>query len=220
MPERIEKLGPQRAREIAAIDVEARAGDFLPSLGEDFLTALYVEMLRGTESFAYGVIGESMELLGFVVGCTDTEAVFHRLSPVRNWAMFQATARALRKEPTRLVRMAESAFYTSKDPTHLPAELVVMGVKSGLRSHGFGAKLVAALAQDLAARGVSRYRVTVKTKNDGALRFYQKNHFRPAAEFRLYGEPWQILAAETKEQLAALHGNGESRGVSPTARPS
>jgi hypothetical protein len=59
--------------------------------------------------------------------------------------------------------------------------------------------------------------VTVKARNDGALRFYQKNHFRPAAEFRLYGEPWQVLAAETKEQLAALHGNGAQHRPSPTA---
>jgi ribosomal protein S18 acetylase RimI-like enzyme len=195
------------AAAVAAIDVEARAGDFLPSLGEGFLTSLYGQLLAPGErggaagaprSWGHGVRSPGGEILGFVVGCTDTEAVFQALSPVRNRAMFVATARALLGRPASLIRMAESLLYTSRESAlGVTAELVVIGVRRDARSGGLGARMVRALAAELEERGVARYRVTVKEKNEAALRFYARHGFERVSRFRLYGEDWQVLVADT-----------------------
>lgn len=195
-------LSPEDARAVAEIDVEARAGDFLPSLGVPFLTALYGQLFAGSRSFGLGVRSAAGEVVGFVVGTTDTEEVFKALSPVRNGAMFVATARALLGRPSSLIRMAESVFYTSRGHAgDVRAELVVIGVRRDLRSGGLGQRMVRALASELAARGVSRYRVTVKEKNEAALRFYARHGFSPLSQFRLYGEGWRVLVAEPKAQI-------------------
>jgi ribosomal protein S18 acetylase RimI-like enzyme len=196
-------LSPADARAVAEIDVEARAGDFLPSLGVPFLTALYGQLLSGRQSWGHGVRGPSGEVLGFVVGCTDTEAVFRALSPVRNGAMFAATLRALLGRPSSIVRMAESVLYTSKEEAgDVKAELVVIGVRRDVRSGGHGAAMVRALAAEFVARGIARYRVTVKEKNQGAMRFYARHGFSPLSRFRLYGEDWSVLGADPRAQIA------------------
>ena len=104
MPERVELLAPRHAAQVAAIDVVARAGDFLPSLGVEFLTSLYTGMLDGEGSWGHGVVSQSGEVLGFIVGCLDTKAVFRRLSPVRDPRMFRATLGALARRPSSLLR--------------------------------------------------------------------------------------------------------------------
>jgi ribosomal protein S18 acetylase RimI-like enzyme len=117
--------------------------------------------------------------------------------------MFLATARALLGRPSAIVRMAESLLYTSKEEAgDVKAELVVIGVRRDARSGGIGARLVRALAEEFVARGISRYRVTVKEKNESALRFYAKNGFTTRSRFRLYGEGWSVLVADPRAQLA------------------
>lgn len=197
-PTQAARLTPADTQAVAEIDVEARAGDFLPSLGVPFLAALYGQLLSGGESWEHGVRSPEGEVLGFVVGCTDTEAVFRALSPVRNGAMLLATARALLGRPSSIVRMAESLLYTSKEEAgDVKDEFVVIGVRRDVRSAGLGAVLVRALTAELAARGVPRVRVTVKEKNQGALRFYAKHGFSPRSRFHLYGESWSVLVADT-----------------------
>jgi GNAT superfamily N-acetyltransferase len=196
------RLTAAAAAAVAEIDVEARAGDFLPSLGQPFLTALYGQLFAGAKSWGHGVCSASGDVHGFVVGTTDTEAVFRALSPVRNRAMFVATARALLGRPGALFRMAESLFYTSRESAgDVTAELVVIGVRRDARSGGLGGRMVRALAAELRARGVSRYRVTVKEKNEAALRFYARHGFALASRFRLYGEHWRVLVADASSQL-------------------
>jgi ribosomal protein S18 acetylase RimI-like enzyme len=197
-------LGPQDAPAAAAIDAEARAGDFLPSLGSDFLRVLYSQLLRGESSWGHGLRSPSNELLGFVVGCVDSEQVFRDLSPVRNVPMFLGTARAVLRKPSSLVRMAESLLYTSKESVgDVKAELIVIGTRHDTRGNGVGSRLVGALAAELVRRGIKRYRVTVKEKNEAALRFYARHQFEPASQFRLYGEGWRVLVADPATQIAA-----------------
>jgi ribosomal protein S18 acetylase RimI-like enzyme len=198
----VTRLTAGDAGAVAGIDVEARAGDFLPSLGRPFLEALYGELLAGAQSWGHGVRAPSGEVVGFVVGCTDTEAVFRALSPARNGAMLAATARALLRRPGALIHMAESLFYTSREAAgDVSAELVVMGVRRDARSGGLGGRMVRALAAELRARGVTRYRVTVKEKNEAALRFYARHGFETSSRFRLYGEGWRVLVADTAERV-------------------
>jgi len=208
-------LGPSDARAAATIDAEARAGDFLPSLGGDFLEVLYSQLLRGGSSWGHGMSAPSGELLGFVVGSIDSELVFQDLSPARNAPMFVATARALLKKPAAIVRMVESLFYTSRESVgDVKAELIVIGTRHDVRGGGIGGRLVEALAAEFVQRGIPRYRVTVKEKNEAALRFYARHGFEPASQFRLYGEGWRVLVADPAAQLAAT-GARAARAESP-----
>lgn len=75
-------------------------------------------------------------------------------------------------------------------PAHLHIDLT-----ASARRRGIGSELIRTLKAHLAAKGISRVVLTVSQKNVSAIRFYEKNGFRPL--FKAFGAC--VMRSDTDE---------------------
>ena len=179
-------------RRVAKIHAAALAGDFLPSLGVDFLHTFYRAALSSGAAFGFVLLQSDLPA-GFVLGSADTDALFRRVLFRAPLALAWAGLPAILRQPRLLEKVAETFLYPHREAvTPVKAELVVIAVEPECRSQGAGHALVQALNTVFQAQGVVAYKVTVLQSNSGANRFYQREGFNIAGEFELYHKRWNL----------------------------
>jgi len=191
---------------VARIHANALAGDFLPSLGVNFLRVFYEGALDQAAGFGFVHVegGESsredLRPCGFVFGSEDTHALFRRVMSSRMLSLGLAAVPAALRRPLLLRNVAETFLYPSKEgQSPHQAELVVIGVDAALRSRRIGEALVGELNRAFRKHGVLAYKVTVLQSNQGANRFYQRLGFQFSFEFILYGKKWNLYTCELEK---------------------
>lgn len=186
---RCRPLRKSDCRRVAEIDLAARA-EFatLAPLGVPFFTTLYQAFVRSKQFLAF-VYEDAHGIVGFTVGCTDTQralkrAVMNAFVSLGLWAGIRCL-----KQPALILRVLGTFRYLWRRRASMP-ELLVISVDPACQTRGVGTALVGMLNEAFRTQGVRSYHVTVKQSIEGANRFYRRLGFRLADEFVFYGEPW------------------------------
>jgi ribosomal protein S18 acetylase RimI-like enzyme len=194
----ISPLQREHAARVAELHCAALAGDFLPSLGQGFLTVFYEGVMDLGVGFGFVAI-EDGRPVGFVLGSADTSVLFKRV--VARCAVplgLRAIPATIRK-PALVANVLETFLYPGKeDAVPEKAELVVIGFDAAYRGRGLGRGLVNALNNAFRAQGVRSYKVTVLQENLGANSFYRVLGFQPTLEFELYKKKWNLYTLDLK----------------------
>lgn len=190
-------LHPKDSSVIALIHKEALVGDFLPSLGQEFLTTLYSGVLGRPGIFSFGY-KENREIVGFVVGATNITrfyalALRHRFLPL-SFHLIKKIA----SDRSIIKKILETLFYPKKE-VGPQAELIVITVSPVHQGKGIGKKLVKALEEAFKSAKINSYKLTVYQHNKNAVAFYENLGFRRSWEFSLYGKMWYVYEKEIKK---------------------
>lgn len=184
-------LRREHAARAAELHCVALAGDFLPSLGKDFLTIFYQGVIDLKVGFGF-VAMEAGQPVGFVLGSGDTSSLFKQLATSRALAFGWYVLAAVLRQPKLIANVFETFLYPSKENVPEKAELVVIGFEPAYRGRGLGRQLVNALDDAFRAQGIHSYKVTVLQSNSGANKFYQALGFQRALEFELFRKRWNL----------------------------
>jgi len=191
-------LQREHAARVAELHCAALAGDFLPSLGQRFLTVFYEGVLDLGVGSGFVAI-EDGRPVGFVLGSADTSVLFKRVVARRAVALGWRTIPAVIRKPALVANVLETFLYPGKeDAVPEKAELVVIGFDAAYRGRGLGRGLVNALNDAFRAQGVRSYKVTVLQENLGANSFYRALGFQPVHEFELYKKKWNLYTLDLK----------------------
>jgi len=192
----ITAIVPADVGQVARLHLAVLPDGFLARLGERLLAEIYAGAIS-----APGTIGlaarEEHGIGGFVLATTDTRALFHHVLRRRGLAMVQVLLRTVVRDPRVLLRILESVRYPEKRGLHDSgecgdAELMAFGVLPEHRSRGYAGRLVLALNDEFARRGVSAYTASVYASNLQATRFYARMGFERLREFQMYDRPWAL----------------------------
>ena len=191
-------LQREHAARVAELHCAALAGDFLPSLGQGFLTVFYEGVMDLGVGFGFVAV-EDGRPIGFVLGSTDTSALFKQVVASRAVTLGLRAIPAVIRKPVLVANVLETFLYPDKEGA-VPekAELVVIGFDRAYRGRGLGRALVNALNDAFHAQGVRSYKVTVLQENLGANSFYRALGFQPAFEFELYRKKWNLYTLDLK----------------------
>jgi ribosomal protein S18 acetylase RimI-like enzyme len=190
-------LQREHAACVAELHCAALAGDFLPGLGQGFLTVFYDGVIDLGVGFGFVAV-EDGRLVGFVLGSADTSILFKQVVASRAVMMGLRAIPAIIRKPALVANVLETFLYPGKEGA-VPekAELVVIGFDAAYRGRGLGRGLVNALSDAFRAQGVRSYKVTVLQENLGANSFYRALGFQPALEFELYKKKWNLYTYKT-----------------------
>jgi ribosomal protein S18 acetylase RimI-like enzyme len=140
-------------------------------------------------------------VVGFVVATYDSRSLFRQLIFRRFPQLAARVALALVRQPTLVRSTLETFLYPSKEGPDTPAaELLVIAVDKAHRSQGIGAALVRRLDEDMRARNIDRYKVTVLAENVAASRFYDRLGFAVTHGFNMYGKRWSLLVQDLSKR--------------------
>jgi ribosomal protein S18 acetylase RimI-like enzyme len=189
---RIEPLTGSHLDAVCEIHIRALQGDFLPSLGHNFLEILYAGILGLGLGFGF-VATEQGETVGFVLASLDSRDLFGRLIFKRGPTLAIRAALAVLRKPWLAPRVVETFLYPARGG-HVPykAELIALAVQDTNRGQGVGEALVNSLHEEFRRLGVDGYKVTVYRSNEGANRFYRRMGGQFAHGFTLYGREWNL----------------------------
>jgi ribosomal protein S18 acetylase RimI-like enzyme len=191
-------LQREHAARVAELHCAALAGDFLPSLGQGFLTVFYEGVIDLGVGSGFVAI-EDGRPVGFVLGSADTNVLFERVVASRAVALGWRAIPAVIRKPALVANVLETFLYPGKeDAVPEKAELVVIGFEAAYRGRGLGRGLVNALNNAFRAQGVRSYKVTVLQENLCANSFYHALGFQPAIEFELYKKKWNLYTLDLK----------------------
>lgn len=185
----IRPLTENDSHRIAEIHREGLEGDFLPSLGIDFLTAFYEGIIGklGVYGFVYT---ENKKVVGFVLGTKDSEKFFSQALRANFVKLAFLLLIQLIKNP-RIVKNVLETFLYSKKEGASKAELVVIVVSNKSQGRGVGKKLVGALEQAFKKDKIKRYKLTVHSDKK-AVGFYEHLGYSRISSFNLYGKMWFV----------------------------
>ncbi|MBI5035487.1 MAG: GNAT family N-acetyltransferase [Chloroflexi bacterium] len=184
----------EHAARVAEIHCAALAGDFLPSLGKEFLTIFYQGVFDLGVGFGF-IAFENNQPVGFVLGSVDTSSLFKQIVLSKAIPMSLRVFVALFRRPKLISNVLETFLYPSKEDVPEKAELVVIGFDEAYRGRGLGRQLVNALNETFRAQGVHSYKVTVLQSNQRANRFYTALGFKCVKEFALYRKKWNLYTS-------------------------
>jgi glycosyltransferase involved in cell wall biosynthesis/ribosomal protein S18 acetylase RimI-like enzyme len=172
------------ASAVARLHRENLPGSFLPSLGDGFLRRLYRALVTDPDGVLL-VAQEGERVIGFVSG-TRSVGGFYRRFYLRHGvpALLGALPRIVRGGILRRAR--ETARYPKLSRDLPEAELLSIVVRPGHRGSGLGRRLVEALFDVFADRGVSEAKVVVASENEDAIRLYTETGFRHVEEIVIH----------------------------------
>lgn len=176
--------------DVVRLHSSALRGDFLPSLGQAFLTSFYRMLINEPNTYAL-VYCQKRQVQGFVIGTNNMALFFKNILKKRFLQFFLLIAFQIIKKPQLLKNVFETLFYTKKE-SGPKAELVIIAVDQKHRSKGVGKTLIKALEKNFLKNKIRQYKLTVIAEKK-AVGFYNYLKFRPTANFNLYGKRWLIF---------------------------
>lgn len=187
----ITQLVKADANSLARIHKTALKNDFLPSLGENFLTTFYKSLIGEKGIFAFAERNQN-QILGFVIGTDDMGLLFKKVLRSNFLELSLSLLLALLKNPGLIIRVAESFLYPTKE-SGPKAELVVIVVLKKFQGKGIGKKLVKVLEKAFKENKIKEYKLTVHADKK-AVNFYEKLKYQRLGDFKLYGKSWLIYS--------------------------
>ncbi len=181
------------AKALAKIHISELHADFLPQLGEKFLSLLYTNFFQ-SENTSIWVAEEEKHLQGFIVGSEHFSSVFKKILTKHFVSYALLLLAQIVKRPSIIKNVFETFFYIRKEGANLPdAELIVISILKKYQRKGLGRELVFKLERTLLSHGIKTYKVSVNATNSAANAFYTSVGFKKHSEFTLYGKKLYLL---------------------------
>lgn len=193
-------IGPLKDEQIASVvklHSSGLRGDFLPSLGNAFLTTFYRALINEPKIYAL-VCSHKDEVQGFIIGTDDMSLFLKKILKKRFLEFSLLIAYQILKKPWLLKNVFETLFYTKKE-SGPKAELVIIVVGQKHRNKGIGRALIESLEEIFLKNKIRQYKLTA-IAGKKAVGFYSYLKFTPTANFNLYGKSWLIFEKNIARQ--------------------
>jgi ribosomal protein S18 acetylase RimI-like enzyme len=181
---------PADIEQVARIHASALAGDFLPSLGQNFLKVFFRTAIKLPGTIA--IVVEDDAVAGFVLGCLDSHSFFYDVLKRAAPQLAMAVILPILKKPALLFKAIETFMYPKRENSNVKAELLIIAMDNNRRHQGGGRILVEQLDREFLAHSIHEYKLTVLQENANANRFYQDLGFKQAGTFSLFKKPWLL----------------------------
>jgi len=179
-------------QELANLHLREFKGDFLPSLGIEFLTQLYYDLFTNNRS-VFIVETNKHKIVGYVIGVYHASNLISSIIRRRFLRYSLLLIPAMIKKPDLFLNILETFRYSKKsDFSTSDVELLVIAVIKQHRRHNIGSKLLRSLEKRFIQHNVRDYRVSVNASNKIAQSFYQKHNFKKKREFTMYQKKWHL----------------------------
>lgn len=175
--------------QITQIHMAELAGDFLPSLGFNFLKTVY-EGIIGKKGIWSIIDIENGKVKGFVIGTRDINYFFREALSANFFKLIFYLCIQLISTPLLIKQVFETYSYPKKD-TGPKAELVVIAVSKKSQGDGIGKMLISELEKVFKKEDIKVYKLTVH-QDKNSVNFYEHLEFKKKGQFSLYGKLWYI----------------------------
>lgn len=176
---------------LAKIHCEELEGNLLVNLGENFISALYIDFLQDDSTIFF--LKENKQVQGFIVGVTNFSKLFNKVIVTHFLRYLRILVPRFFQSPSLIPRTLGTFMYPKLEGKDTPnAELVVIAVRKKYQRKNIGTQLVAALEKELEKRQVLKYKVSCTADNKRANRFYKKLSFTKHHHFNLYSKKWYL----------------------------
>lgn len=155
-------------------------GFFLSFLGPRFLREFYASFLVDPAGRGFVAINPQGRVCGVVVGPLNPAGYFKRLLKRRWWAFCLASASAVVRRPSVILRLGRAVFYRGETPTGpVRALLSSIAVDPVAQGSGVGRLLVERWVEEVHAQGVGGCFLTTDAEDNGAVNaFYRRLGWR------------------------------------------
>ena len=188
-------LTSKDTKHIALIHSTALEGDFLPSLGFNFLNTFYSGVILKDGVYGFG-FEDKGKVVGFVLGTRDSVDFFSLALKSKLLKLSFFLCLQIIKNPLIVKNVLETFFYTSKDKGP-KAELIVIAVKQNYQGKGIGKKLTQALEGEFVKNNIPEYKLTVHA-DKAAVQFYEHLKYSKISSFNLYDKLWYVYSKKIK----------------------
>lgn len=189
-PTTIRPTTPVDIPSVVALQIAFLEGSIVTEFGPAFLARFHAAALGQPATLAFVACDEAGSIVGFVIASLDVHAfngyVKPRVLPALAMALLLPRHWALTWSVVRGIVEGEPEPY-------VPAELLLLVVDARVRRRRIGHRLLVELESALAARGVQRYRVAVRSHLEVARAFYRALGFEPEQELTVLGRPMTYL---------------------------
>lgn len=186
----IQRLDSRASEDVFAQVAEIHRSEisegFLSTLGPGFLMTLYKALSDSEHSFLLCYEAEG-RVQGFIVGATDTGAVYKEFFRRAGWKSFTVLVPKL-FSVARIKRILETLFYPKKKrQDDLPEpEILNFCVRAETQGQGVGSKLFEALCEEFRKRGVPKIRIVTGETQKSAQQFYEAKKATLAANIEVH----------------------------------
>jgi len=172
-------MRPEEAGAVAELHRVQISEAFLSTLGQSFLTQLYLGISASPDGFVFVAADDRNRVVGFVSGAADTVAM-QRWIVKRHGLMLGLYLLPHLLRPSVVRRVWERLRYPSRVEGDFPsAELLSMGVCADMQGKGAAPALLDALIEEFRRRHVHDIRVVAGARLARANAFYRKYGFEP-----------------------------------------
>ncbi len=177
---------PEFLAQVARLHQEEIREGFLSSLGQDFLTRLYVAILENPDVFIYAA-REGDQILGYVCGAVSTRGVYRKFLLRHAWHVAPTIVSRL-FSPRTIRRISETLLYPSKtEDAGLPEpEILNFCVSSKQQRRGIGRRLFSALCEEFGRRNVRQIRIVTGEGQVSAQQFYESLGAKKVQEIEVH----------------------------------
>ena len=178
---------------------------FLTSLGQSFLTKLY--MTTATSSFCFGYAAvKDQALLGYAVFSEDLGRLYRLFFKKHWWRLLLMLTPTL--SPKKIKGIMENLFYPTRiSKLNLPkASLLAIIVAEHARNQNIAKRLILRGLDEFRQRGINRVRVLTSYENDAANTLYKKCGFERACLINNHGIPSYFYVIDLQKKQFKTEG--------------
>lgn len=185
---KIRKLNIYDSKKVVEIHLNSFKDFFLSTLGERFLYTYYKSCLKSNESIAICATDEKDNLVGFSVGSIHSKGFHKRLIKENLLAFIVQGIIILFSNPKAIIRLLNNLGKNSNsEDKGNYAELLSIGVLTGLNGQGIGKELIKSFEEVAKLRNAKEIALTTDLNNNNkVLEFYYKNGYSVYYDFTAY----------------------------------
>lgn len=190
--ERIRPMEARDAARVAELHHAAMGNSLWARLGLKFLTRLYEELVEDPAFRAFVYEHDDGVVRGFIAGTTNAESMLGDTFKRRPWRFVRPTLSGLRRDPSVLKPLLQTAQYFARSSGDLgvevPAESLFCSFEPVLRGKRVSGAINKVLFDQLLHEGHQAVKVTTEIDNQGANRQLTSWGFEDKGRFEFYGK--------------------------------
>jgi len=192
----IKTAQPDHLSAVAKIHYRCLPGDFLPSLGLDFLERVYYPAALQSEHAATLVALHNAHPIGFVTVAHDSDSFVRDIIRAKLLVLVAFALRAGlrdRRHLSRTLQVFRSVVASKTDP--VKGEIVFIAVDQKQAGRGVGKRLVVSALDYLRRKGVRFCRTKTLAQNVGVIKMYETMGWYVRVHFQLIGRQYVSIVS-------------------------